>query len=535
MTAVAALTALLNAGAGADEKTVWQLAEDLARRQPERLTHTFEDERCRAGELVDEALRLSAALQARGYRAGDVVAFQLPNWREALVIDLACARLGLAIAPIVPIYRDAELVFMLGDCRARAIFVPGSYRGHDYSAMLERLRGRLPDLQDVFPVRHEAPGLPSYAALLAAAPAPLPAPQVDPHAVKLVLYTSGTTGRPKAVLHSHDSRARGVRPAYARWEQGEGDCMLMASPVTHITGFGSGLELPFLTGLRTVFMERWDAARGVELIDREGATISMGATPFLQELLDAAERAGSRLPSLRRYACGGAAVPPALVRRAWTQLANCRAFRVYGSSEAPLVTQGFSGPGEQDLAAETDGRIGGYELRIVDDAGRPLGHGADGEICVRGPAMFLRYLDPAQTGEAVDDEGYFRTGDIGRSSADGALLITDRKKDLINRGGEKISAKEVEDILHRHPAVAEVAVVAVPHARLGETTCACVVLKPGGALDLADLAGHVAAAGVARQKLPERLELVQALPKTPSGKVRKDLLRAQLAAAEARA
>lgn len=507
------------------ELTVWQLAETIALRDPGRVTHVFEDERCSLADIIEETLRLCAALSDRGYGAGDVVAFQLPNWREALIIDLACARLGLAIAPIVPIYRDAELAFMLGDCRARAIFVPGTYRGWDYAAMAGRLAGQLPELQDIFTVREEVPGRCSYTALIASSPAAGSAAPVDPDSVKLVLYTSGTTGRPKAVLHSHNSRARGVRLAYRQWEQNEGDCMLMASPVTHITGFGSGLELPFLTGMRTVFMERWDAARGVALIDREAATISMGATPFLQELLDAAEMAGSRLPSLRRYACGGAAVPPDLIRRAWQQLENCRAYRVYGSSEVPLVTLGFTGSDQMERAAQTDGQVQAYQVRIVDEEGRQLPTGQDGEICVRGASMFLGYLDTKQTDESFDEEGYFHTGDIGRLHGDGALQITDRKKDLINRGGEKISAKEVEDILYRHPSVAEVAVIAVPHPRLGETTCACVVLVPNSTLDLDSLARHVTAAGVARQKLPERLVVVESLPKTPSGKVRKDVLR----------
>lgn len=514
------------------EATVWELAAALAQRDPQRVTHIFEDERCAIASVIDETLHLCAALSARGYVAGDVIAFQLPNWRETLIIDLACARLGLAIAPIVPIYRDTELAFMLADCGARAIFLPGHHRGHDYTAMLQRLRPQLPQLRDVFPVRAEAEGCRSYATLLETRDAKMEAPAVSADAVKLVLYTSGTTGRPKAVLHSHNTRARGVRKVYEIWGQREGDVMLMASPVTHITGFGSGLELPFLTGMRTVFMERWDAARGVELIDREKVTISMGATPFLQELLDAADKAGSRLDSLRRYACGGAAVPPALIRRAWTQLAGCRAFRVYGSSEAPLVAMGFCGADEMDLAAETDGEIRAYEVKIADDDGRALPDGEDGEICVRGPSMFLGYLDPRQTDDSFDADGYFHTGDIGRKDARNALQITDRKKDLINRGGEKISAKEVEDILYRHPSVAEVAVIAVPHARLGETTCACVVLKAGCTLDFDSLKRHVTDSGVARQKLPERLEIVDALPKTPSGKVRKDVLRQQFKEAQ---
>jgi acyl-CoA synthetase (AMP-forming)/AMP-acid ligase II len=511
------------------ESTLWQLAEASAAQNPGLVTHLFEDERCRVGDLVNEARTLSAALQARGYVAGDVVAFQLPNWREALIVDLACVRLGLVVAPIVPIYREAEIGFMLGDCGARGIFVPGVHRGHDYVAMLANLQAKLPGLRDIFPVRAEVEGHASYARLVGSVTAVDAVPCVDPDSIKMVLYTSGTTGRPKGVLHSHNSRARGIRRIYRLWEQREADVMLMTSPVTHITGFGSGLELPFLTGLRSVIMERWNAPRGVELIERERATVSIGATPFLRELLDAAEKAGTRLPTLRRYACGGAAVPPALIRRAWTQLANCRAFRVYGSSEIPLMTVGFFGTYQIDRAAETDGQVGAYEVRIVDDHGREVLTGAEGEICARGAAMFVGYLDAKQTQESFDVDGFFHTGDIGCKHHDGAIEVTDRKKDLINRGGEKISAREVEDILHRHPAIAEAAIIAVPHPRMGESACACVVLRGGHTLDLDGLTRHVAGAGVARQKLPERLEIVPDLPKTPSGKVRKDALRVRFA------
>jgi acyl-CoA synthetase (AMP-forming)/AMP-acid ligase II len=309
------------------------------------------------------------------------------------------------------------------------------------------------------------------------------------------------------------------------WGQGEGDTMLMASPVTHITGFGSGLELPLLSGTRVVFMERWNAAEGVEVIEREQATISIGATPFLHELLAEAEKQGKRLPSLRTYACGGAAVPPALVRKASEVLDNCRAFRVFGSSEVPLTTLGFIGPDQLDLAAETDGEIVHYEVRVVDDEGRILPPGQEGEICARGPAMMLGYADPQQTAESFDADGYFRTGDLGHITPERAIVITGRKKDLINRGGEKISAKEVEDILHQHPAIEEAAVVAMPHERLGETICTYVTLKAGQELSFDQMIAHVAKSGVAKQKYPECLVVLDAFPRTASGKIRKDRLR----------
>jgi acyl-CoA synthetase (AMP-forming)/AMP-acid ligase II len=506
--------------------TVADLAETLAGQEPERVTHVFEGEACRVGVLLTEARSLAAALQARGFVAGDVLAFQLPNWREAVVIDLASALLGLVVAPIVPIYRDAEVAYMLADAGAKAFFFIGQQRGFDHAAMMRRLAPQLPALRLVASVRSTDPQLDdSYEALVGEQRRLAGRPRVDPHSVKLLLYTSGTTGRPKGVLHSHNTGPVTLRRAFAHWGQRPGDTVLMASPVTHVTGFSYGIELPFVCGTRTVFMERWNAAEAVGLIEREQVSASMGATPFLNELLDEAERQGTGLPSLRLFACGGAEVPPALIRRAASVLRNGRAFRVYGSSEAPLVTLGFVRDGSLDLAALTDGEVVHYEVRITDETGHALPPDREGEICVRGPALALGYADPEQSAESFDADGFFATGDLGVLTPEGAIIVTGRKKDLINRGGEKISAKEIEDILHRHPAVAEAAVVAMPHERLGETVCAYAVLRPGTELSFEQVKACMAEAGVAKQKYPERLVIVDALPRTASGKVRKDQLR----------
>jgi non-ribosomal peptide synthetase component E (peptide arylation enzyme) len=507
------------------DKTVADFAAEAAEREPGRITHVFEGQACRIGDLLQEAQALAAALQSRGLASGDVVAFQLPNWREALVIDIACALLGLVVAPIVPIYRDAEVAHMLADSGARAVFFATTYRGFDHAAMMQRLAPTLPALRLRCSVRDAVPGPDSYEALVGEQIRWRGAPPLDANAVKLRLYTSGTTGRPKAVLHTHNSGPVTLRKAFEHWGQRPGDSVLMASPVTHITGFSYGMELPLVCGTRTVFMDRWDASEAVTLIDREQITASMGATPFLHELLAEATRQGKRLPSLRLFACGGAEVPPALIRRCADVLQHCRAFRVYGSSEAPLVTLGFVREGTLDLAATTDGELVHYEARIVDDAGQVLPLGQEGEICVRGPAMALGYADAAQTAESFDADGFFATGDLGHLTPENAIVITGRKKDLINRGGEKVSAKEVEDILHRHPAVDQAAVVAMPHERLGETVCAYVVTRPGQSLDFAQVQQCMQASGVARQKHPEKLVLVDSLPRTASGKVRKDQLR----------
>ncbi len=512
-------------------KTLAEFAEDLARRDPDRVTHVFGAQRCTVSELLAEADLLAAGLQRRGLVAGDVVSFQLPNWREAVVIDLATTMLGLVVAPIVPIYRDAEVAFMLADAGVKAAFFPTDYRGFDYAAMMQRLAPTLPGLRLLCPVRGEQGG-DSYEAMIGEATRLTERPKVDANAVKMILYTSGTTGRPKGVLHTHNTGPLRLRRAFENWSRGSAvagldNILLMASPVTHVTG-QSGMEIPFCSNTRTVFMERWNAVEALDLIDAEQVTASVGATPFLHELLSAAEAGGRRLPSLQVFACGGAEVPPALICKAYEVLEQCRAFRVYGSSEVPLTTLGFAGVGEMEMAASTDGQIADYEVRILDDEGNRLSVGQEGEICVNGPSMFLGYGDPEATAASFDADGFFATGDLGRVTSEGAIVITGRKKDLINRGGEKVSAKEVEDILHRMPAIKEAAVVAMPHARLGETLCAYVIAQPGAGLDLDALLAFVAASGVARQKYPEHLVVVEDFPRTASGKIRKDRLRADI-------
>lgn len=509
-------------------RTLADTVREAAETDPGRVTQLCGGLEVTAGEVWDKAQRLAAALWARGFRAGDVVAFQTPNWHEGAFIDVAACLLGLVVCPIVTIYRDREVELILSDSRAKGIFIAESFRGFDFAAMLARLRPALPTLAHVWTVRGTTGDGSDLRDLIADAP-PLPvlAP-VSPDAVKLVLYTSGTTGRPKAVLHSHNSLIRATLMCARHWGIVPGDTTLMPSPITHVTGFSHGLEMPFYGGTRCVLMEKWDAADAAAIIEREQVSFTIGATPFLQELMDVAEAKGLTLPSLRLFPCGGAAVAPEIIYRVARVLPNCRAFRVYGSSEAPMITLGFCAPGQQRLAAETDGEIVDYEVRVVDLEGRTLGTGQEGEICARGPALFLGYADPVHSAEAFDTEGFFRTGDIGYVTADNAVVFTGRIKDLINRGGEKISAKEVEDLLHQHPGVMNAAVVAMPHARLGETVCAYVIPKPGQVVTAADITALLDAAGVARQKYPERFIFVDDFPKTASGKVKKDLLRADV-------
>lgn len=485
------------------------------------------------GSIFEEAMALAASLSGLGLKAGDVISFQLPNWRETVAIDIAAVWLGLVVNPVIPIYRDRELAFILADSRSRCVFIPGIYRNHDFPDMIERLQPQLPDLQHVISVRHgdAANGLVRYEDLIRQRDGPLPAKQpTDMSALKVIMYTSGTTGRAKAVRHSHRSLARAIDNGVEAWGLGDEDVMLMPSPVTHITGFANGIEQAFISECKTAFMERWDVVKAVDYIAKVGVTGCVSATPFLQDLVEKAKSDSLDLPSLRFFACGGASVPPTLISGANSVLANCRAFRVYGCTEAPLITVGFMRPEEGFLAATTDGRISNWDVIIADDDGKQLPLGCDGEVLVKGPALMIGYGEEEQTRQLIDGEGYFHTGDIGHITSEGAIVITDRKKDIIIRGGENISACEIEDVLHQHEMISEAAVVAIPHERLGEGVCVFLVMRDSMSLDVPELQLFLQASGLAKQKWPQRIELCDALEKTASGKVRKDVLRQKIKA-----
>lgn len=503
-------------------QTIADMAEALLAQDADAPAFCAADIVMTRAQLWDDALALSAAMAALGIRKGDVISFLTPNWVEAAVFNLAAAMSGLIVNPIVHIYRDAEVGMMLADCRSKLLFIADNFRGYSYADMAARLQPDLPDLAHIVLVRGARDGMHSYDALLQSGRGKhFKRPVVDPASVKLLLYTSGTTGRPKAVLHSHNSLTRAVDSGVKHWGIRPGEAFIMPSPVTHVSGYSNGLELPFIAGTCTILMESWNAADAVALIDRHQAIGTVAATPFLTELAHAAKAAGTGLPSLRMFACGGAAVPDDVIPDANAAFDHAQAFRVFGSSEVPLVTLGYPAAADAALAATTDGAIIEYDVRIVDDEECDVARGQDGEILARGPAMFLGYADAGQTADAITKDGYFRTGDIGRITADGALMITGRKKDLIIRGGENISAKEIEDALHSYDSVKEAAVVAMPHPRLGEGICAFVI----GDADAKSLAAHIAASGLAKQKTPERFIFVDDFPRTASGKIRKDVLR----------
>ncbi|WP_218647549.1 AMP-binding protein [Sphingobium lactosutens] len=482
--------------------------------------------------IWEQACRVATALRQLGVEKGDVVSFQLPNWFEAAVIDLASAMCGAVVNPIVPIYRERELAHILNDCRARVIFVPEVFRGIEHAAMIEAMRPDLPWLEHFVTVRPRnlaAPGI-GWDALLEGSRVEGFAPEpADANSVKIVMYTSGTTGAAKSVLHSHSTIDAEVRTVAHHYGLRPQDRVFMPSPVTHITGYLYGIQMPMTFGMPAVFMDHWDKDVAIELIEEQACTFTVGATPFLQELRDAVAARGRPLANLQHFLCGGAPVPSELVYDARRVMGECIPGRVYGSTEAPTISLGPADAAHMKIAAESDGEVVGYEVKLLGAAGQPVPFGEEGEIAVRGPELFLGYGDPVRDAEAFDDHGFFLTGDLGRLDSDGVVVITGRKKDLIIRGGENISAKEIEDVLHSHPAIAEAVIVAMPHARLGETCCAIVSLVPGSALSSAEVMSYVAASGLAKQKIPERVDFMEVLPKTASGKILKAQLRLQIA------
>ncbi len=507
--------------------TVAHRLDELATKRPNQPLVIESGGTYSVAKVHADARRLAGSLIRCGLKRGQVVSFQLPNWYEAILVELACAYGGFVCNPIVTIYRDAEVDFIIKDSGSAVFFVPEHFRNFSYRDMVQRLRPNWGGT-NVVTVR----GIPSDAGSFEQLMRPDPAMLgllPDPNHVKLIMYTSGTTSRAKGVLHTHNTIAMEIAN-FSRWMKLDGrDVVLMPSPLGHITGYLYGIQLPVTLGIAVVLMEAWDVAAAVDLIERHGVTFTIGATPFLQELSNFCLKSGKRLPSLRYFPTGGAPVPPEVVLGADRAFERCITFRLYGSTEAPTVTLGVTDSQLQDLRANTEGYVVGHETKLVDANERTVQLGEEGEILTRGPEMFVGYALAEQNDGSFDSEGYFRTGDLAVESPSRCLTITGRKKDIIIRGGENLSPKEIEDVLYTHPAVKEAAVVAMPHARLGETCCAFVTLKPGARFDFEAMLGILNDSGLAKQKFPERLEIVENLPYTAAGKIRKNMLREEIA------
>ena len=521
-------------------RLITEYLDDNVARRPERLAvvgaNSVSGETTRLtyaelGRLVD---RMALGLAALGVGRGDVVSLQLPNWWQFTALYLACSRIGAVTNPLMPIFRERELSFMLSLAESKVMVVPRIFRGFDYPAMMARLRPDLPKLEHVRVVGGE--GEESFERALTERPweDEMDAESVFarnrpiPDDVTQLLYTSGTTGEPKGVMHTHNTLTSTITIYAERLGLADDDVVFMASPLAHQIGFTHGMMMPVFLGSKAVLQDVWEPGRAARLIRDEGCTFTMASTPFLTDLADTIAEGDVDIPSLRIFVSSGAPIPRALVERS-AMVLGAHIIAVFGSSESGAVTMTRLDD-EREKAFTTDGvALRGMEVRVVDAEKAPVAPGTEGHLEVRGISNFVGYLRRPDLYN-IDAEGWFETGDLARMDEDGYIRITGRSKDIIIRGGENIPVVEVENLLYQHPAVKEVAIVAMLDDRLGERACGFVTLRPGQRLTFDGMIAFLEEKRMARQYLPERLEVIDEMPLTPSGKIQKFKLREMAAA-----
>ena len=499
-----------------------------ARERPDKVAVVDGQRRYTWSALARAVERAAHGLRAHGVERGSVVSCHLPNWSEFALVLLAAVRLGAVVNPIPPTYRGSELRFMLDLLESHALVIPATFRGFDYREMARQLKPALPRLERVFVTRGEAPpGMESFAALTDVAWEDKPdrgsLPGGEPNAVHEVIFTSGTTGEPKGVMHTPNTALAALYPLIERLDFTERDVLLMASTLGHQTGYLYSYCLTVLLGATVVWMDMWNAQAAASLVEAEGVTFTMGATPFLRDLTYVDTRAN--LSSLRVFISAGAPIPRQLVKDARERL-RCVISAGWGMTENGLVTcNGLDDPEEK--VCGTDGApLRGMELSVVDGDGAPVPSGVEGDLLVRGPFQFVGYYKrPQFTADGHTRDGWFKTGDRATLDGDGYVSITGRSKDIIIRGGENIPVVEVENLLYAHPKIVGVAIVAMADPRLVERCCAVVIPREGQSLTLGEITTYLEGQQLARHKFPERLEIVSEFPMTPSGKIQKYRLR----------
>jgi cyclohexanecarboxylate-CoA ligase len=509
------------------DKTVDQLLTEAAARTADKISivaDRADREQVRVftyRELEALAERAASSLRKLGVGPGDVVTVQLPNWWEFVVTAFACSKIGAILNPVMPILRERELLYILNFCEAKVFVVPKLYRGFDHSMMAEGMRAELPHLKHLIVVDGEG-GSSFERTLLAAEPAGKNA-GLRPDDMSVLMFTSGTTGEPKGVIHTSNSLIGCTKALTERFGLDASDVLLVASPVGHMTGYAAVVLLSVYLGGTMVLQDVWEPKRGVSLMARQGVTYTAASTPFLSDICDAVKAGAPRPESLRSFLCGGAPIPSVLIERAASEL-GIKVCSLWGMTE--VLSGTLTEPSRaSDKSPTTDGRaLEGMEVRIVDFDGKPVPTGQSGRLLVRGCQMFTGYYKRPEL-KTFDAEGWFDSGDLAYMDSEGYVRISGRVKDVLIRGGENVPVVEIENLLYKHPAVAAVAVVGYPDARLGERGCAFIVSKSGTTIDLAAMQAYLAECKMAKQFWPERVELVTELPRTASGKIQKFKLR----------
>ena len=464
---------------------------------------------------------------AKGIESGDRIAFQLPGWCEFTVIYLACLKIGAVSVPLLPSWREAELVWVLNKCQAKMFFAPTLFKQTRPVDLILPLQNQLPQLQQIVGVDKLAPATSSLSLSQIIADNTSLTTAITTHGDELaaVLFTSGTEGLPKGVMLTHNNILASERAYCARLNLTWQDVFMMPAPLGHVTGFLHGVTAPFLIGARSVLLDIFTPDACLALLEQQRCTCMLGATPFVYDLLNVLEKQPADLSALRFFLCGGTTIPKKVAREC--QQRGIKLLSVYGSTESsPHAVVNLDDPLSHFM--HTDGyAAAGVEIKVVDDARKTLPPGCEGEEASRGPNVFMGYFDePELTARALDEEGWYYSGDLCRMDEAGYIKITGRKKDIIVRGGENISSREVEDILLQHPKIHDACVVAMSDERLGERSCAYVVLKaPHHSLSLEEVVAFFSRKRVAKYKYPEHIVVIEKLPRTTSGKIQKFLLR----------
>jgi cyclohexanecarboxylate-CoA ligase len=492
----------------------------------EREHHTY-------GQLAMIVDQIAAGLLELGVRPGEIVSYQLPNWWQFTALHLACARIGAVTNAILPILRHREVRFILERTQSRLCVIPDTFRGFDYADMLRYVQKDVPTLQHIFTIGAAGPrpGIESFSEYFLSRPDPrrdlrrLDALRPEPDSTAQIQFTSGTTGEPKGVVHTYNTIWAGTRSVSEPIGLTGRDTLLAVSPIAHTIGFYFGVTLPMMAGMTVVYQDVWDPERMLELIATYGAAWTMAAPTFLADLCAAAKRTGIPTPTMRYISCAGAPVAPPLVSDVKLRL-RATVLVAWGMTECGAVTT--TRPGDtDDHIMHTDGAPPPWsELKIVDQAGNRMPYGSVGRLLIRGASNTITYYKRPDLFQAALHDGWFDTGDLARQRPDGYIRLCGRAKDIIIRGAENIPVVEVESALTAHPAVREVAVIAVADDRLGERACAVIVpADPGAPPTLADLTAHLGALNMARQFWPEYVHIVGELPKTATGKIQKFRLR----------
>lgn len=483
-------------------------------------------------QMDEAASKVAAFLRKRGVGPKDVVSFQLPIWSEFVVVTIACFKAGAVVHPIAMSYEEKELIRSMNLTETKVYFGPTFFHKTDYESRILAVKDDIPSLAAIVLMDYAKEKTCDCITFQEILDTYEPEGDVETglngQDLTLILCTSGTTSGTKGVLLTHDNIRYSEETFNRELGLNEEDIMFMPAPLNHATGFHHGIIAPMLLGAKVVLQQKYRCREAIDLMNQERCTYSMGATPFIYDILRELETNGGALPHLKFYLCGGAPVPGYMVQKAWSfGILLCE---VYGSTES--VPHVFVRPEEAlALNGTTSGRtMEGIEIRVVDDAGNDVAPGTPGEELSRGPNVFVGYLkDKAITDSALDDDGWFHSGDLCVMDEDGNIHIIGRKKDMIVRGGENLNANEINDRLEGCPGVGDHTVIGMPDDRLGERICAFVVPQPGyETLKLEDVTAWLCKNNVPKRFWPERLELIDRIPHTGSGKVKKYLLKEEL-------